>query len=373
LRTFHFIIGTAAELIKVEPVIRRLEQKNQSWQILSTGQARHNLQQQLEDFKIPGSRVKSLLTQTADLERSRQALYWFARALLCGPKRWRPLLGDGSDHVFIVHGDTLSTLIGALAGRRLNIPVAHIEAGLRSTSIWQPFPEEITRRLVSRMASMHFAPSEEARDVLLQSQVHGSVTYTHGNTLRDLALATGPLAPEHGLGTKPLVLVNVHRFENLRSETRWKMMISIVAQVCQNHRVLFVMHPQTKARLESDLQAKSALLSSGAELCERMPFTMFLNLLKRARFLISDGGSNQEECSYLGTPCLLMRTTTERPEGLGKNCLLSGFDPEQVAKFLKNPEAFRTPPENPSQSPSDLITKALVEAGVELAGQSERQ
>lgn len=340
----NFVIGTAAELIKVYPLLRLSDERGHEVRVLATGQSRENLLMQFRDFGFDVERI-TWLVEGDDLERSASALKWFLRAA-CAWGRARRALREG---YVVVHGDTLSTLIGAFHGWRLRLPVVHVEAGLRSPRLFDPFPEEIDRRLVSRLTRVHFPPDAKAA-----GHLRGEVVTTAGNTLADAVR----LVPEGAMGSG-FVLVNVHRFENLNSPTRWKTIVDTVVAAASQRKVMFVMHPPTRHRLEKDAAAKEAFARAGVELRDRMAFSAFVGLLKRADYLISDGGSNQEECSYLGKPCLLMRESTERREGLEGCCVLSRFEPTAIAKFLAQPEAYARPPRFPTESPTRLILDHL--------------
>lgn len=340
----NFVIGTAAELIKVYPLLRACDERGHDVRVLATGQSRENLLMQFRDFGFDLGRI-AWLVEGDDLERSSSALKWFARAFLAWGRARRAL----REGYVVVHGDTLSTLIGAFHGWRLRRPVVHVEAGLRSPRLLDPFPEEIDRRLVSRLTDVHFPPDARAA-----GHLRGEVVATSGNTLADAVR----LVPEGTVGGG-FALVNVHRFENLNSPARWKAIVDTVVAAASQRKVVFVMHPPTRHRLERDADAKAAFARAGVELRERMAFSAFVGLLKRADFLISDGGSNQEECSYLGKPCLVMRESTERTEGLDGCCVLSRFAPTAIAKFLAAPEAYARPARFPALSPTQIILDHL--------------
>ncbi|MEK7356433.1 MAG: UDP-N-acetylglucosamine 2-epimerase, partial [Bdellovibrionota bacterium] len=154
-------------------------------------------------------------------------------------------------------------------------------------------------------------------------------------------------------------MVNIHRFENLNSPARWKTIIDTVVRAAEKTKLVFVMHPQTRHKLDGDRETMKRLTHPNIELRDRMPFSEFIGLLKRADYLISDGGSNQEECSYLGKPCLILRERTERTEGLETCCLLTRFEPELIDRFLADPMKYKTAPLAPSESPSSIILNSL--------------
>ena len=355
----NFVLGTAAELIKVYPLISLALSQGSQVRVIATGQSRENFLMQYRDLRLPEDKLRSLRVSSGDLKQARSALKWFFKAVTSSKPNFLSLtLNDGRSRSFvIVHGDTLSTLVGASLAKRAKLPLVHVEAGLRSASLFNPFPEEITRRLVSRLATYHMAPDLKAAENLQRAQISGVVLSTQGNTLMDAIAMTEPLATTGNRA--PFGLVNVHRFENLNSPERWKLIKEAVLLAARKQKMIFVAHPQTLHKLEREPETRAEFAKHGIEVRERMPFTEFVGLLKASLFLISDGGSNQEECSYLGKPCLLLRMETERSEGLGENCVLSKFESEKIEAFLANPEAFARPPAHLKTSPSRLILAAL--------------
>lgn len=354
-----FVLGTAAELIKVYPLIRQSEDRGWDWHVVTTGQSGASFWLQYDDFDLPAART-SRLFEGQELERAGAALRWFLKA--CRPsKRWLrqivPAAG-GRPLALVVHGDTLSCLLGATYGRRLRLPVVHVEAGLRSASPWQPFPEEICRRWVARLARFHMAPDETAAENLRNQRVRGDVVLTHGNSLADtVRLICGPsIASAHG----DLAVVNIHRFENLRSRSRRTIIVDSLLRAAQRWRLLMVLHPQAQHSLTASGDL-GRLRAAGVELRQRMVFSQFIRLVRDSRFLITDGGSNQEESHYLGKPCLLLRNTTERREGLGSTTVLSRFDPAVIGEFLACPDRFARSPTFPPASPTRIMLDHLAQ------------
>jgi UDP-N-acetylglucosamine 2-epimerase (non-hydrolysing) len=361
--TLRFILGTAAELIKMYPLIKEAEAQDIPWVVISTGQSPIGFRHQWEDFKLPLNRLVSAVATEKDLGTSRAAMKWFLRAWFANPKNWfqksRAALADSTKgcDFYLVHGDTLSTLVGTKWGSKLKGDVVHVEAGLRSSHLFSPFPEEINRRLVSRRARLHMAPNSWAADNLRAAGIHKGVMNTGGNTLSDavrlFATAAAPTT------AKPYVMVNVHRFENLNSATKWRFIAETLKKAAVKYELRMVMHPQTREKLNADSRLKTELEVMGVKLLERMRFSEFINQLANSEYVISDGGSNQEECYYLGKPCLLLRAETERQEGLNGPCVLTKFNWATTNAFLENPKSYARKPAWPEESPSQLILKEL--------------
>lgn len=352
-----FVLGTAAELIKIYPLIHYGKKRGIESFVLSTGQSDHNFWKQYEDFGLSKDHAATVVKGLGDLQNSAQAFKWFFKATM------RSRLNEDipwkitKDDYICVHGDTLSTVVGAKWGKRLGIPVVHIEAGMRSHNVWNPFPEELNRRYVAKVANFHMAPDETAAQNLKREK-RKNITVTGANTVYDAVKLMSETQTE--IPTKgPFVLANLHRFENLNSKSRWKIMVETLIKASQKHRVVLVMHPPTAHKLENDPDSKAKLIQAGVTLLPRQTFRVFIKMLHQCEYVISDGGSNQEECFYLGKPCLILREKTERVEGLGSTCLLSQFKSELIDIFLSNPESYRRPPWQPPRSPSEVILDTL--------------
>lgn len=355
--------GTAGELIKLFPILIRLIEKNSNWCFLFTGQSPINFWKQWDDFKLPRSKAITLLDTREDLKSSSQALRWFMKAIVVPVRRIRvgieSVIGafDPSSTTLVVHGDTLSTLVGSFIAKRSKISqIAHVEAGLRSDLLLKPFPEEITRRLVSRIANLHFPQDDLASSNLYRSKVKGIVVPTGINTLYDALHDVERRFPSAEVPAGRYVVANLHRFENLNSAVRWKAMVDTLCSAAKSYPVYFVQHPPATQKLEDDPVAKAQLIQSGVVLLPRQPFTSFIRMIYNSYYVISDGGSNQEECAYLGKPCLILRDTTERIEGIdGGSCVLTKFDNTTIEQFLAQPDAYKREPISVEVAPSKLI------------------
>lgn len=362
-----FIMGTAAELIKIFPVIQEAEKAKIPWYLWSTGQGSTNFWMQYEDLQLPKAQAFCLDDKARDLETSLQAIKWMTRNI-ARPKSWitkeitskigvTPQKGD----IAVVHGDTFSTFLGATYAKRLGLRLAHVEAGMRSGDIFNPFPEEINRRLVSRWADFHFAPDTEAATHLHNEKRTGEIIVTGGNSVYDALISTLNLPRPSDLPTSDYVLANLHRFENLQSNDRWNVLIDTLVQTQKKAPVFFVMHPPTEARLSQDTAAQKRLKDAGVSLLNRQSYTRFVHLLAGAKFVLTDGGSNQTECAYLGLPCLILREKTELVDGIGANCILSQFNQKVIEEFLSDTEKFKKSQVALPRSPSQKIIQVISE------------
>lgn len=332
-----FVLGTAGELIKTLPLILEAQRRGFHWKVLSTGQSGVNFIKQWDAFGLDPSQLIRPIASAEDLKSSQQALRWFIHASMLKKKYLHEVEECGA---VIVHGDTLSTLVGAWWAQRSKKKLIHIEAGLRSQSLLSPFPEEINRRLVSRWVDLHFAPDPKSVEHLQMSKVGGEIFETHGNTMKDALGYILDTSPPDNLPHPSFALANIHRFENLNSTSRWNEIKRCLFKAAEAQPVYLVLHPSTQEKIISE-SLSDEFSQRGIRLLPRMMFNDFAHWLKACRFLITDGGSNQEECYYLGKPCLILRSQTERLEGLAENCILSKFNTSTADSFLLNPEEFK--------------------------------
>ena len=241
-------------------------------------------------------------------------------------------------------------------GRLMHVPVAHLEAGLRSFSIWNPFPEEIDRRVTSALATINYSPGEWAASNLSR----GIVVDTGSNTIRDsLGLSAAEVDPSLHLPESPFGLVSLHRFELLNNRHVLAETIQLVAAGARKIPLVFVDHPVTVAALTA-FGLSPLLDAPGIYRIPRLPFLSFVPVMRRSSFVFTDSGGNQEECFYLDIPCLVHRKRTERRQGLGENVVLSGFDSNVVRDFLSQPERFHRRDSLSDQSPSDIVVADLI-------------
>jgi UDP-N-acetylglucosamine 2-epimerase (non-hydrolysing) len=321
------LIGTKAQLVKMAPVIQVLEQRKVPFKFVLTGQHSETMNDLIRSFGI--RKPDDILVGRGESDTSMKLLKWLILAFKA--VRVREYFRQDPKAI-IVHGDTLSTLFGAIIGRLYRIPVAHIEAGLRSFNNFHPFPEEIVRILVSRMAQYHYCPGDWACKNL--EGRNGQVINTVKNTLIDSLNFAQMTHVDFSCGS--YAVVSLHRHENLSNRKRFDFIMNQIVDTSEKINIKFILHPVTKVRLHSSGWMQRLASKQGIELCERMDYVKFVSILSRSQFLITDGGSNQEEASYMKLPCLLMRQFTERQEGLGHNVVLSNYDPDIIHTFVSS-------------------------------------
>ncbi|MBV8636433.1 MAG: UDP-N-acetylglucosamine 2-epimerase [Burkholderiaceae bacterium] len=354
-------IGTRAQLIKMAPVILEIERQKLPLVLIMTGQHRETMVQLMTDFGLTSKPV--YLYEGREITGIVQMAFWFIRCcftVLRNPVVFMPRSKDGPN-IVLVHGDTFSTLLGAVLGRLLGVDVAHVEAGLRSYHIFHPFPEELTRLIVFRLSRLSFCPGDWAFGNMQGYRTQA--VNTGGNTLRDALeamLASAP--PKSAPFESDYGIVSIHRFENIFNAAKLREIVGLIELAAQRFSLAFVLHPATRKKLTEFGLMESLERNAAVKLLPRMGYAEFVQLMRSARFVITDGGGNQEELSYLGIPTLLMRKATERKEGLGSTAVLCNYERAALERFMDELPTLeeRKPAERGSaQTPSEMIVSHL--------------
>jgi len=359
-------IGTRAQLIKMAPVLVEFERRNVPIHLIFTGQHSETMREILADFnvKFPIDSIYEGKEITGILQMAKWFVYCL-RQCISNPQRFAPKSANGKD-ILLVHGDTFSTLLGAVVGRLRKIPVAHIESGLRSFHWFHPFPEELTRLLTFKLSSIAFCPGPWAYNNLRSYKLERIDTVQ--NTLLDsLYLALNNKREKILTLETNYVVCSIHRFENIFFRNRLEGIIHLLEIVAKTYQVVFVLHPATRKKLtEYGLLARLEE-NPAFTLSPRMSYIDFVALIHGAAFVITDGGSNQEELSYMQIPTLLMRKATERQEGMDSTVTLCQYDESILNMFLK--QVKNTPRQEliPDHSPSQQIVENIL-ARLELNG-----
>ena len=328
-------IGTRAQLIKMAPVIVEIERKGMPLCLVMTGQHKETMAELMMDFGIKSER--RYIYEGPEITGIVQMAFWFVSCVWKVLKNHRHFLPRSMNEksVILVHGDTFSTLLGAVVGKLKGVDVAHVEAGLRSNNIFHPFPEELTRLLVFRLANIAFCPGQWAFKNMGKYKLKR--IDIKENTLRDAAdvALKASLDQRADVSEESFAVVSLHRFENIFFKRRLLDIIVLVEQVSEKYKLFFVLHPATRKRLSKYGLLARLESNENIVLLPRMGYVRFINLIKEACFVITDGGGNQEELSYLGVPTLLMRKTTERKEGLGSTAVVAAYDQDVVNDFIE--------------------------------------
>jgi len=337
-----------------------LQEKQLDYNFIFTGQHQETIAQLRKNFGLKEPDV--MLYQGKDITGLLQMFFWMLRILFKTIFYRRQIYKkQGSNDIVLIHGDTFSTLLGALMGKVAGKNVGHIESGLRSFNLFHPFPEEITRILTFGLTDYYFCPGDWALQNLEKYQ--GIKINTKHNTLLDslkLAKKKTELCNVE-VPDEPFALVSLHRFENIFNRKIFRFIVNSLLEISQKIKLVFILHPPTKEKLKS-YNLDSILRSAGnISLRPRYDYFNFIRLLINCEFLITDGGSNQEEAYYLGKPTILFRRITERKEGVGENAVISNFDSEIIRDFVSRYQDYVKSPLEPEISPTEIILSSLEE------------
>ncbi len=323
-----FFIGTRAELIKVEPVLTRLSQSGTAVNVLWAG-LHSNRALDLSGFESKNSYFLSQSSQ--DKESIFKVFLWFisslTRVTICGLAL---RVSKNRPPIVIVHGDTLCTLMGSLFAKVSGSKLMHVEAGVRSGSLWRPFPEEISRRIVSRLTDVHFAPGD--REALNLKSHRGEVINTFHNTSRD-ALYDTTQSLEFGDGG--YLVVTLHRTELLSNKKQFSEIVEKVIALSQMYPVKWFVGNHERASL-AGIGILDRVLKSEVELCERRKHEEFIKVFSRAHCVITDSGGLQSECNDLGIPVIVHRNETEYSNSENSPCVLTKWDVNKIDEFLSS-------------------------------------
>jgi len=335
-RKILIVIGTRPEAIKLAPVVLKFKRRSEKFisKVCATAQHREMLDQVLSLFDIVPDYDLDVMTPG-------QSLSQVTARVVGGLDR---VIDREHPDAVLVQGDTTTALCGALAAYYHRLPVGHIEAGLRTGDKYAPFPEEINRRLVAPIADYNFAPTERAKEALLEENIAPATVFVTGNTVIDALLwmrdrvrkvpTALPRGVAEAIDGHPMVLVTGHRresfgegFENIC----WA--IREVADALPDVVFVYPVHlnPNVREPVNRILSGHDRIY-----LIEPLSYEPFVWLMDQATLVLTDSGGVQEEAPALGKPVLVMRETTERPEGIAAgNARLVGTDKKQIVKALR--------------------------------------
>ncbi len=339
MKKVMLVFGTRPEAIKMCPLVNELKsRKGIETVVCVTGQHRQMLDQVLEAFDVVPDYDLSIM-------KDRQTLFDVTTNIL---NRIKEVLEEVHPDVVLVHGDTSTTFVTALACFYLQIPVGHVEAGLRTYNIYSPYPEEFNRQAVSIISAYNFAPTELSKQNLLKEGKNPDTIYVTGNTAID-ALKTTVRADythpelEWAKGSR-LIMITAHRRENLGEPM--KHMFRAIRRVCDEHPDVKAIYPIHMNPVVRETAREILGDDERIHIIEPMDVLDFHNFLSRSFLILTDSGGIQEEAPSLGKPVLVMRDTTERPEGIKAGTLkLVGTDEQVIYEnfklLLENEEAYK--------------------------------
>ncbi len=334
------VFGTRPDTIKMAPVVHALAAEPKIDDLVCvTGQHRRMLDDLLAIFKIEPDFDLDVMTDD-------QTLTEITTRVLT---RMEPVLERARPEVVLVHGDTTTSTSAALAAFYRQIPVGHVEAGLRTSDRWLPYPEEMNRRLTGTIAAYHFSPTPLAREHLLRENVDAADIVVTGNTVIDAFLETAvrtdlPAPPRWSEldPSRPIVVVTAHRRENHEFMRPMAEAMREIAEMPARPQLYWPVHPSPRVAPIAH-QVLDGI--PGVVLVDPIDYAQMVFAVRESTFVLTDSGGLQEEAPCLGKPVLVMREETERPEGLDAGTLeLVGHRPERIvaaaARLLNDPVAY---------------------------------
>lgn len=365
------VFGTRPEAIKMAPLVLELQKHSDTIETITvvTAQHRQMLDQVLETFRIQPN-------YDLDIMGKNQSLLDITGKIL---EKFDPVVKQELPDIILVHGDTTTTFVASLVGFYNQVRIGHVEAGLRTFDKYSPFPEEMNRQMTDNLADLYFAPTSESRDNLLKENHPESAIVITGNTAIDALKLTVQSDYHHEVldqldSSKKLVLVTMHRRENQGQPMR--NVFTALRQMVDIHSELEVVYP---VHLSPAVQEAAKDILAGHDrihLIEPLDVLDFHNLASKSYFIMTDSGGVQEEAPSLGKPVLVLRDTTERPEGVRAGTLkLVGTDPvrvkEAMAALLTDETLYRKMSQAPNPYGDGRASERIVQAILHYFGMAE--
>lgn len=330
MKKVMLVFGTRPEAIKMCPLLNELKTRKQLETVVCvTGQHRQMLDQVLEAFQVEPDYDLSIM-------KDRQTLFDVTTNIL---NKIKEVLEKEKPNVVLVHGDTSTTFVTALACFYLQIPVGHVEAGLRTYNIYSPYPEEFNRQAVSIISQFNFAPTELSKNNLLKEGKKEETIFVTGNTAIDALKTTVREDYTHPdlewVSDSRLIMITAHRRENLGEPM--KHMFRAIRRVMDEHPDVKAIYPIHMNPVVREIADSILGDDERIRIIEPLEVLDFHNFLNRSYMILTDSGGIQEEAPSLGKPVLVMRDTTERPEGIAAGTLkLVGTEEETIYQNFKS-------------------------------------
>lgn len=346
MKQILLVIGTRPEAIKMAPLINKLKKSSHLFnvKVLSTGQHREMLKPILSFFNIVPDFDLNLMKPGQNLvDITSQVLFGM-----------NSILSESKFDLVMAQGDTTTAMAAALSAFYHKVPVAHVEAGLRTGDIFSPWPEEANRKIITQLAQLHFVPTENTKNALLKENVDPKSVYITGNTVIDALLIASKKVDEnltisHRFSSidfsKKTILATVHRRESFGQPIRNILNALKKLAKLKNCQIIFPVHlnPQVRNEVNTILNqdcvwlndsispSNDHLKNNSIYLCDPLDYLSFIYIMKKSYLIISDSGGVQEEAPSLGKPVLIARDNTERPEAIqAGSSILVGTDEEKI-------------------------------------------
>lgn len=340
MKKVMLVFGTRPEAIKMCPLVNELKRRAVFETIVCvTGQHREMLKQVLQTFSVEPDYDLSVM-------REKQTLFDITITIL---EDIKAILEKELPDVVLVHGDTSTTFVTSLACFYLQIPVGHVEAGLRTYNIYSPYPEEFNRQAVGIISRYNFAPTETAKNNLLKEGKKEENIYVTGNTAIDALKTTVRLDYKHEqlewVGNSRLIMITAHRRENLGQPMR--NMFRAIRRIMMEYSDVKAIYPIHMNPMVREIAQEELGDCNNIRIIEPLDVLDFHNFLARSYMILTDSGGIQEEAPSLGKPVLVMRDTTERPEGIAAGTLkLVGTEEKNIfdsfKELLENEETYKS-------------------------------
>lgn len=309
MKKVMLVFGTRPEAIKMAPLVKAFQADKEHFKtvVCVTGQHREMLDQVLDIFQITPQYDLNIMQKGQDL-------YDVTSRVLLG---MRGVLQKEHPDVVLVHGDTTTSMASALAAFYQQIPVGHVEAGLRTHDIYSPWPEEMNRQTTSRIATYHFAPTALSKENLLREGIDAGHIYVTGNTVIDALHLMVMKLDEQPQQDRRMVLITGHRRENFgEGFLHICQAIQVLAQKYPEVDFVYPVHPNPNVRKVINEVFPSVEATDNLKFIEPLDYVEFVTMMAQASLVLTDSGGIQEEAPGLGKPVLVMRDTTERPEAV---------------------------------------------------------
>ncbi len=368
-KTIYFYIGTTAELIKIAYVLKELKKRKIDFRIITSGQDYVNFKS-LEPFigKQKAYNALKLKTIRFPLNIYFRFITWsiktFVNNFLYFKNEFNEIDKDKS--LFIVLGDTVSTFLGAVSAKIYGLKLVHIESGYRSFNFFEPFPEELSRYLVSKLSDIHFCPNDWCLNNI--KNIKGIKVSTGQNTVYEICMNALKMKSDNyylnKVSKSKFFLLILHRQEHMifKKELTKKYINLLLSKCSPNLKCVFVLHPVTETFLRSENMLEEIKKNRNIITIPKIPYSEFMKILLKSEFIATDGGGNQQEAYYLGKPCILLRKYTEQIEGLYSNAVLAKDDPNIVKDFLANYKKKITKKVTVKSLPSKIIVDTILES-----------
>lgn len=362
-KEIYFFIGTTAELIKVSPVLKELKKRNVNFKIITSGQnyiafeeletlvGKYNVYYAFKHkvFHIPGFIYLNFLT-------------WIVTSLFIYlPFFTKEFNNLNKNKTFmIVHGDTVTSLLGTIVAKLNGVKIIHIESGYRSFNFFEPFPEEFCRTIDDFFADVHFCPNSWCLNNLRADNSLKIDTYL--NTGYEPCMQALKSKEKIGIDLpKKFFILILHRQEHMlfKKDLTKKYIDTVSTFAKSGLKCIFILHHVTENFLQNEGILDQIKKNPNIIILRRLPYITFQKVLGKSEFIATDGGSNQQEAFFLGKPCLILRRYTEQIEGLNSNVVLAKDDMSIVKKFLKNYKTKIYPKVKAEVLPSKIVVDYL--------------